>query len=110
MVTDPNGKHLTSYNYTSYANFSFSASVTGTYLFTFDNSFCTCEGGKNVTLDYAVIEVSSTPVPLSSQGESNIGFPILITLIAVIVITTGVAAVIKIRRRKTNSNNETISP
>ena len=68
MVSDPNGKELLSYNYTSYTSFSFSASITGTYILSFDNSFCSCVGGKTVTLNYSV---NDKPVQVSSQGGSN---------------------------------------
>ena len=77
MVTDPNGKELLSYNYTCFTNFSFSASITGTYLLSFDNSFCSCYGGKNVTLDYSV---NDKPVQVASQGGSYGGFPYLINI------------------------------
>ena len=106
MVTDPNGKELLSYNYTSFTSFSFSASINGTYILGFDNSFCSCVGGKNVTLDYSV---NDKPVQVSSPGGSNGGFPTLITLIFVIVILA-VAAVVILMSLKTNKNNTTVAP
>ena len=102
MVSDPNGKELLSYNYTSYTNFAFSASITGTYVLSFDNSFCSCAGGKTVSLDYSV---SDKPVQVSSQGGSNGGFPIVIVLVLVIVIVAIAAVVISMRRPRTNTNN-----
>jgi hypothetical protein len=107
MVSDPNGKELLSYNYTSYTSFSFSASITGTYILSFDNSFCSCAGGKNVTLNYSV---NDKPVQVSSQGGSNGGFPIVIILIFDIVVAAITAFVILIRRPRTNNtNNSTVS-
>jgi hypothetical protein len=100
-VTDPNGKQLFSYNYTSFTNFSFSASINGTYLLSFDNSFCSCYGGKNVTLDYSV---NDETVQANSQG-SNVGFPILpsaITISVIFVIAVSSAALL-MRRRRTNT-------
>ncbi len=107
MVSDPNGKELLSYNYTSYTTFSFSASINGTYTLSFDNSFCSCVGGKNVSLDYSV---NDKPVQRSLAVGSNGGFPIVIILIFVIVIVAIAAVVILIRRPRTNTNNATVSP
>ena len=107
MVSDPNGKELLSYNYTSYTSFSFSASITGTYILSFDNSFCSCVGGKTVTLNYSV---NDKPVQVSLKDESNGGFPIVIILILVIVIVAIAAVVILMRRPRTNTKNATVSP
>ena len=108
MVSDPNGNELLSYNYTSYTAFSFSASTTGVYTLSFDNSFCSCYGGKTVTLDYSV---NNETVQVSMQGGSYEGYPI-----APIVLTFGVASAIVIstvlilmRRLRTNTNNATVS-
>ena len=107
MVSDPNGKELLSYNYTSYTSFSFSASITGTYILSFDNSFCSCVGGKTVTLNYSV---NDKPVQVSSQGGSNGGFPFVIIIILVMVVVAIAVVVILIRRPRTNStNNITVS-
>ena len=103
MVSDPNGKELLSYNYTSYTSFVFSASITGTYVLSFDNSFCSCSGGKTVSLDYSV---NDKPVQASSQGGPNGGFPIVIVLLLVIIIIVAiVAVVILMRRPRTDANN-----
>ncbi|MGD0450414.1 MAG: emp24/gp25L/p24 family protein [Candidatus Bathyarchaeia archaeon] len=100
-VTDPNGKKLLSYNYTSAKSFSFSASTNGNYKLSFDNSFCSCEGGKNVTLDYSV--------NASPQGSlnlwSNQGFAVVIVVILVVVILAVAVLVIMLRRAKTNVDN-----
>jgi hypothetical protein len=107
MVSDPNGKELLSYNYTSYTSFSFSASNTGTYVLSFDNSFCSCAGGKNVTLNYSVNDKS---VQASSQGGSNGGFPLVIIPILVIVVAAIAVVVILIRHPRTkNTNNSTVN-
>ena len=106
-VTDPNEKELLSYNYTTYTSFSFLASINGTYILSFNNSFCSCAGGKNVTLDYSVNDKS---VQVSSQEGSNEGFPIMITLILVIIIIAITAVVILTRSLRANTNNETVSP
>jgi len=105
-VTDPNGKELLSYNYTSYTGFSFSASINGTYILGFDNSFCSCFGGKNVTLDYSV---NDKPVQASIQDKSNGEFPTDIALIVVIVIVAISAIIILMRRQTANTNNGTAS-
>lgn len=95
-VTDPNGKELLSYNYTSSKAFSFSATANGTYKLCFDNSFCSCEGGKNVTLDYSV----NTLAQGSIEAGSNKGFPVAMVLISVAVAAIIViAAVVTITRR-----------
>ncbi len=107
MVSDPNGKELLSYNYTSYMSFSFSASITGTNVLSFDNSLCSCAGGKNVTLAYSV---NDKPVQASSQGGSNGGFPFVIIPILAIVVAAIAVVVILIRRPRTNNtNNITVS-
>ena len=105
MVNDPNGKELLSYNYTSYTSFAFSASITGTYVLSFDNSFCSCAGGKNVTLNYSV---NDKPVPVSSQGGSNGGFPIVIIPVLAIVVAAIAVVVILIRRPRTNNTNNSM--
>ena len=107
MISDPNGKELLSYNYTSYTTFSFSASITGTYALSFDNSFCSCEGGKNVTLDYSV---NDKPANGSLDVGSSGGFPLVIILILVIVIVAIAAVVILMRRPRTNTNTAAVSP
>ena len=100
-VTDPNGKELLSYNYTDSKAFSFSASTAGTYNMSFDNSFCSCEGGKNVTLDYSV----NKPVQGSLEAASNGGFPFATVLILAIVIVAVAAVVIMMTRPRTKANN-----
>ena len=107
IVSDPNGKELLSYNYTSYKSFSFSASITGTYILSFDNSFCSCAGGKTVTLNYSV---NDKPVQVSSQAGSKGEFPIVIILILAIVIVAIAAFVILMRRSRANTKNATDSP
>ena len=107
MVSDPNGKELLSYNYTSYTSFSFSASNTGTYVLSFDNSFCSCAGGKNVTLNYSVNDKS---VQASSQGGSNGGFPlVIIPILAIIVVAIAVVVILIRHPRTKNTNNSTVS-
>jgi hypothetical protein len=119
VVSDPNGKELLCYNYTSYTSFSFSASINGTYILSFDNSFCSCVGGKTVSLDYSVndnpVQVSSQsgsnkPVQVSAQGGSIGGFPLVVVLGLVFVIVVVAAVVILMRRPRTNTNNATASP
>jgi hypothetical protein len=110
MVSDPNGKEMLSYNYTTYTTFSFSASITGTYTLSFDNSFCSCEGGKNVTLNYSV---NDKPAQGSLDVASSGDFPtvIILILVSVIVVVASVAAVvILIRRPRTKTNPATVSP
>ena len=107
MVSDPNGKELLSYNYTSYTSFSFSASNTGTYVLSFDNSFCSCAGGKNVTLNYSVNDKS---VQASSQGGSNGGFPlVIIPILAIIVVAIAVVVILIRHPRTKNTNNSTVN-
>ena len=109
MVSDPNGKELLSYNYTSYTSFSFSASINGTYILSFDNSFCSCAGGKTVTLNYSV---NDKPIQVSSQGMSNGssgGLPIVIIPVLVIVIVAIAAFVILMRRSRTKTNKAAVS-
>lgn len=107
MVTDPNGEQLLSYNYTSFTNFSFSASINGTYLLSFDNSFCSCYGGKNVTLDYSVNDETVQ----SNFQSSNAGFPILpiaITISIVFVIAVSTTALM-MRHRKTDTTKSALT-
>ena len=104
-VTDPNGKELLSYNFTSYKSFSFSASSTGTYILSFDNSFCSCDGGKNVTLDYSV----NKPVQGSLEVGFNQGFPFVIVLILVIVIVAIAAVVVLMRRPRAKTSDSAVS-
>ncbi len=99
-VTDPNGKQLLSYNFTSFTNFSFSASTGGTYLLSFDNSFCSCYGGKTVTLDYSV---NDKTVQVIAQGATYEGLPfasILIVFSVVFVIVIFAVAIL-IRHQRT---------
>lgn len=105
-VMNPNGKELLSYNYTTLKTFSFSASTAGTYELSFDNSFCSCEGGKNVMLTYSV----SKPVQGSLAAKSNQEFPFIIVLILVIVIVAAAVVVMMMRRQKINVNNAAVQP
>jgi predicted secreted protein len=99
-VTAPNGKELVSDNFTSFVNFTFTAPMNGIYVMTFDNSFCSCEGGKNVTLDYTV---NNGPVQINSQAGSNEEILIITAIIAVAIIITTSAVVISTKRRKTKN-------
>ncbi len=103
-VTDPNGKQLLSYNYTSYQSFSFSAQINGNYTLSFDNSFCSCVGGKNVTLEYSV---NNKPTQVNLQSGSNGGFPIATAILLVAVIPAIAAVAISIRHLRGNTNNKT---
>lgn len=100
-VSDPNGKELLSQNYVTYTNFSFSAYATGTYTLTFDNSFCSCTTGKNVTLDY-VVNNSTQSI---SESLFAAGFPIAIMVILTIaILTIAIVVIIKISFRKEPNN------
>ena len=106
LVSDPNGKELVSYNYTTYTSFSFPASINGTYLFSFDNSFCSCTTGKTVTLDYSV---NDKVVQGSLQGGSNEGGSIVIPIILVIGAIAILAVAIITRRLRANTHDKTVS-
>jgi hypothetical protein len=116
QVEDPNGANILSYYYTAYANFSFSANTTGTYQLTLDNSFCSCNTAKNVTIDYTVnnahvdsasiVAPVSTPVPTPTLG-SVFGLPTVtafaaigIGVIVMVVIGAGVYLVVKSRKKR----------
>ncbi len=100
-VSDPNGKELLNQSYVTYTNFSFSASTTGTYTLTFDNTFCSCTTGKNVTLDYSVNNSTQS----SSESLFAAGFPIAIMVIlAVAILTIAVVVIMKISLRKEPNN------
>lgn len=106
-VSDPEGKQILSYNFTSQQNFSFSAIVGGIYVLSFNNEFCSCEGGKNVTLDYAVNQPAVSKVAASSTSS----FPIAATaLIIAAVAAAVVAAVILVRHRKAISSHTPKKP
>lgn len=98
-VTNPDGKQLLSYNFTSYQSFAFSASINGTYTLSFDNSFCSCEGGKNVTLEYSVNKAVSSGLDVASSG----GFPVVPTVVLAAVIVAAATAVFLIRRPRANT-------
>ena len=95
IVSDPNGKELLSYNYTSTAVFSFSASINGTYVMSFDNSFCSCVGGKTVTLDYSI---NSKPVNSNSQAESDSSVPVGISALIIFCVVLAISVVIVLMR------------
>jgi len=118
MVSDPDGKEVLSYNYTTYATFSFSASITGTYTLSFDNSFCSCAGGKNVTLNYSVnqepVQVrlpsgANTPFQVNSQSGFNGALPLVIVLVLVIVIVAIASFVIFMRRSRAKNSNAVVT-
>ena len=77
QVTDPMGNTLVSYYRVTGTSFSFSASMTGTYTMTFDNSFSLISS-KSVTLNYSV-QPAIAGVPQNT-------FLLLIGAIAVILI------------------------
>lgn len=86
-VTDPNGNTITRHDRVTETSFSFSASMTGTYVMHFDNSF-SLFSSKSVTLDYTVTK--------SILGIPQEYFLILLVIIVVII----VAVVIALARRK----------
>ena len=100
-VIDPSGKQLLNYNWTSGASFSFSASSTGMYLLNFDNSFCSCYGGKNVTLSYSIDDKT---VQQSIQDSPYKGFPTtptaLVLSVAIVISILAVAILRGHRRQK----------
>ncbi len=100
-VSDPNGKELISCNFTSTKIFSFSAPTTGTYTLSFDNSFCSCVGGKNVTLDYAV----SQPAKTSIEAKTNEGLPNVteLVLVAAIIAVAAVSILMKHARKQSQT-------
>jgi hypothetical protein len=103
IVTDPKGKELLSSNFTSAQSFSFSAKINGTYMMSFDNSFCSCEGGKNVTLEYSVSNSGGASV----EDASSEGLPVISALVLTVAIAAVavVAVVFLIRRPKANSES-----
>jgi hypothetical protein len=116
QVEDPNGANVLSYYYTAYANFSFSANTTGTYQLTLDNSFCSCNTAKNVTIEYTVnnahVDSASivapvpTPVPTPTLGSVFVlptvtAFAAIgIGVIVMAVIGAGVYLVVKSRKKR----------
>jgi predicted phage tail protein len=106
-VIDPDGNKLLSYNYTSYTSFSFNALIAGTYALSFNNSFCSCVGGKNVELDYSV---NGKPLQGSSNAGSNGKFSTLIIAMSVVVIAVAVAVVLLIRRLSANAKDASVAP
>ena len=101
MVSDPSGKSLMSYNFTSGMNFSFSASTGGFYFLSFDNSFCSCAGGKNVTLSY---EVNKNQSDNFSLGASSGSYPEVLALIGIAVALAAFAVAVLLKRVRINAN------
>ena len=99
-VSNPNGKELINCNFTSSKSFSFPALTAGTYRLSFDNSFCSCVGGKNVTLEYSITQPASN----STQASSYEGLPIIEVLVLVVAIVA-VTAVVILMKRSTKANN-----
>ena len=100
LATDPNGKELLSYNFTSYESFSFTASVAGPYTLSFDNSFCSCVGGKNVILDYSVGLPVNATVSTNSEVSSAGGLPAIAVIVLVVVVLSLAAVVFFVRRSR----------
>lgn len=103
QITDPNGNSLGSYDRTTYESFSFTASISGTYELTFDNSFSLLSS-KSVTVDYTV--QTPTPAPLlgGGNGSGNMAEIGIIALIAVIILVMIVVAIGASRRNKTHTS------
>lgn len=87
-VTDPNGNTIVRYDRVTQTSFSFSTSITGTYVVHFDNSF-SIFSSKSVTLDYTVTK--------SILGIPQEFFLILVVIIVVVIIAV---AVVLARRKK----------
>lgn len=85
-VTDPNGNTITRYDRVTQTSFSFSASMTGTYVMHFDNSFSILSS-KSVTLDYSVT-------------KSIAGIPQDVFLVLVVIVVIIIVAVVVLARRK----------
>jgi hypothetical protein len=73
----------------------------------FNNSFCSCVGGKNVALDYSV---NDKPIQGSSNALSNGKFSALIIIVLAIVIAAGAAVVLLIRRLSANAKDASANP
>lgn len=88
-VTDPNGYIILSFDRVTDTDFSFSASMTGTYLMHFDNTF-SFFSSKSVTLDYTVT-------------KSILGIPqetFLVVLAAVLIVIAVIIVVVLARRKR----------
>jgi len=108
MVDDPNGNELLSYNYTTYTNFEFSAPANGTYTLNFNNSFCSCVGGKNVTLNYSINDQTAK---ITQQNKTNAEPPAateILILIAAILSTAAVAILSNPKKTKQKNNQKTM--
>lgn len=84
-VTAPNRNIILRYDRTTQTSFSFTASMTGTYVIHFDNSFSILTS-KSVTLDYTVTN------PIVSTLQELPLFPILVGIVVVIIIARIVIA------------------
>jgi hypothetical protein len=107
-ATDPNGNDLAYQDRTTYTSFSFTASISGTYTLTFDNSFSLLSS-KSVSLSYSV--QSPTPEPLlggdSPAGGLNI---LLIAGLAVVAFIVVILVIVIVLARKHAINMRTPSP
>jgi len=100
-VSDPSGRELLSQNYVTFTNFSFSASSSGTYTLTFDNSFCSCTTGKTVTLDYDVNNSTQSNAEVLSAAGLSLAIAIVL---ASVVLTIVLGVIIKIGSRRELNN------
>ena len=91
QVTDPNGNILVTYDRIVSTSFSFSASMTGTYTMTFDNSFSLITS-KTVTLDYSVHPaVAGVPENTWLPTLLLIGIVAFVVFLLIVIVFVGVA-------------------
>jgi hypothetical protein len=89
-VTDPDGNRILRHDRVTQTDFSFSASMTGTYRMHFDNSF-SIFSSKSVTLEYTVMQ---------SLAGIPIFLLVVLVLVVIVVVAVVVVAVIVLTRRK----------
>ncbi len=85
-ITDSNGNIISSQDRITSTSFSFTASTSGTYKLSFDNSFSVFSS-KSVSLDYSVQS------PLLGGGSSG-GFVSLLLIVALVAIVIAVVVVV----------------
>lgn len=96
FVTDPNGNTILRCDRATQTSFSFTASISGTYILHFDNSFSIISS-KSVTLSYRI-----------SRAVYGIRQDIfLITVVAgVIIAVTAIAAIVIIAKRESKPKSQ----
>jgi len=104
LISAPDGSKMLSSNFTSGQNFNFDANTNGNFTLTFSNSFCSCEGGKNVSLTYNVSQNALSSEKSDKSEELPTQTALLLSTAVAVAAVLASGALLLTRHKKRAEN------